>query len=115
MCVLNGATVQTVQGVATVRPGPLSCSVDHTQAYMCAPRGNTKASSFVTRSDVSVLLLESQPSSGRTKRRPFRLSHLMGTMRRYQKKSQGSPCRFSLLGDGATRATRDRRADREDG
>lgn len=30
---------------------------------------------------MSVPLLESQPSSARTKRRPFRLSHLMGPRR----------------------------------
>jgi len=75
--------------------------------FVCAQHKNTKASSFVTRSDVSVLLLENQPSSRRTKRRPFWLSHLYRNLTRYEK-LQRSPCRFSFLGNGAIRAASDR-------
>lgn len=80
----RGATVQTVRDVAPVKPGPLSCGEritrgrEHTLArsmYVC-PRGNNKGVKFRNEKSCRPPLLESQPSSARTKRRLFRLSHL---------------------------------------
>jgi len=111
--VLNGATVETVWDFSMVRPGLLSCiSVDHVRShtdiqFVCAQRKNTKTSSFVTRSDVSVLLLESQPSLRDARKDAyFGLVTFIGTWRDTTRSCRGH--HFSFLGNGATRAASDR-------
>lgn len=86
---VSGATVQTVRDAAPVKPGPLSCSeritwVAGARAWhrtrslgpCVCPRGNNKGVKFRNEKWCRPPLLESQPSSARTKRCLFRLSHL---------------------------------------
>lgn len=83
-----------------VKPGPLSCSEDHTRSHVytciytyiythtfatsidvCAHVGTTKASSFVTRSDVGPIVRKPTVFDAHEKTFIFRLSHLMRTRR----------------------------------